>query len=159
VVRRENQDPRGGIGQEIEHVGIEARPEVENGVGRRQLVDRPDEADAMRVGEIGELLDGVLRRGDEGEVLEVPVGVELFRESGEAALERFSLPEEVIEVALDRGIHGVADRRRAGVEVDEHGRGHAREGQGKVERKGALADAALPGRDRDDPANSHAVAG
>jgi len=67
VVRREDQDSRVGVGQEIEHAGIEARTEIENRVGSRQLIDRPDEANPIGVGEIGELLDGVLRRGDERE--------------------------------------------------------------------------------------------
>jgi hypothetical protein len=93
----------------------------------------------------------VQRPGHEAEVRELAVAVELLVERRDAAVQRLAFAEEVVEVLGDRDVDGVADRRRAGVEVDEDRAPPPRQREREVDGERRLADAAFARRDRDDP--------
>src|SRR5439155_22061758 len=95
------------------------------------------------------------RTGHESEISERAARVELVREMRDAVVERLALSEEMVEILLDRDVDGVADGRRAGVEIDEHGPAVSRESKREVDGEGRLADSALAGRDRNDPFDGH----
>jgi hypothetical protein len=97
---------------------------------------------------LAEVLDEVLRRGDEAEVLELAPRIVRVVEPRDALRERDLLALEVVEVALDRHVEHAAHRRGAGVEVDQDRRRGARQTERKVHRKRGLADSALAGGDR-----------
>jgi len=143
------------VGKKVQHLGVEAGPQIDDREGGRQCVDRPDEPVAPLIGEVDELLHGVLGSGDESEVGKQPSRIQAPGESGKAALERLAAPEEMVEVTLDRRVDGVADRGSTGVEIDEHGGRHARERQGVVDREGRLADPSLARSNGDDSPQHH----
>ena len=69
MVGGEDQDPRVGQGQEVDHVGVQPGAEIEDDEVGGQSVDGVDELPAGGVAQVGDLGDGVLGRADEGEVV------------------------------------------------------------------------------------------
>ena len=55
----------------------------------------------------------VKRPGHESEIAERSLGVELLGKVADAAIERFALSEEVIEVLFDRDVGGLMYRQRS----------------------------------------------
>jgi hypothetical protein len=96
---------------------------------------------------IPQLVDEVLRTGDESELAVMPAAVEGGVETRDALGERRALAVEVIEVLVDRGRDRAPHRGGAGVEIDQDRRREPRQCQGEIDRERRLADSTFAGRD------------
>src|ERR1044071_10086830 len=93
-MRREDEDPGVRERQEVDHVRVEARAQIEDDVVGGKRVDRFHQLRFVGRAEVRDLFDQMQRAGDESELAELAVLVELRVERGEAVLERLVLAEE-----------------------------------------------------------------
>src|SRR5205085_2470901 len=108
-MRREDEDPGVGEGEEVDDVRIESGAHVEDHVVGIERVDGGDQLQFVSGAEVRDLLDEVQRSGDESKIAVLAFRIEVRTEVGDAVVERLVAAEEVIEIALDRRVDGVAD--------------------------------------------------
>jgi hypothetical protein len=157
-MRREDEDPRIREGEEVDDVRVEAGAHVEDHVVGVERIDGCHQLQLVPGAEVGDLLDEVQRSGHESEVAVLAFRIEARAENRDAAVERLAAPEEVIEIALDGRVDGVADGGGAGVEIDQHRLPVTGEREREVDRESRFPDAAFSRRDGDDPFDGHGCA-
>ncbi len=141
--------------QEVDDVRVEAGPHVEDDVLGVELIDGGDELRLVCRTEIRDFVDQMKRPGHESEIGKQALTVHARVQHRHATVQRLTAPEEVIEVFGDGNVDGVADRRCAGVEVDQDRLAVTGKRERKVDRERRLTDATLSGRYRDDALDCH----